>query len=105
MTMVLLAVPFALWMAVRVGRADPCGAVTTHLLDLFESERALRGDPWQLEPSHRAPSRPLTPEQAHWEMQRHRTCGTDLCPMKHAAFWTLVDAGQTIPDPRASRIV
>ncbi|WP_328410321.1 hypothetical protein [Nocardia sp. NBC_00403] len=101
-----------LWLAVRYllpwlldrDTAVPEGAV--HSVDILErvaAEGSLRTDSWQLEPSHRAPSDPYTPEQAHIAMQQHRDCGTDLCAAKHSAFWTLVDAGHAVPDARVER--
>ncbi|UGT63597.1 hypothetical protein [Nocardia asteroides] len=73
------------------------------ILDRVAAEGTLRSDSWQLEPTHRAPSMPYSPERAHAEMRRHRDCGTDTCAAKHAAFWTLVDDGQIVPDARAVR--
>lgn len=60
-------------------------------------------DSWLLEPSHRKPLDPYTLEQAHAVMQHHRECGTDICRAKHAAFWTLVDAGKLVTDGRVTR--
>lgn len=109
---VTAAAILALWGGIRYGLpplidrddAIPDGAVSSvDILDHVAAEDALRTDSWQVEPSHRAPSEPYTPEQAHAEMQRHCECGTDLCTAKYEAFWALVDAGHAVPDARAVR--
>jgi len=41
---------------------------------------------------HRAPSVPLTVEQAYVEMRNHVGCGVYRCPRKNAALWTLMGA-------------
>ncbi|MGW4773646.1 hypothetical protein ACWEO2_37120 [Nocardia sp. NPDC004278] len=98
----LLAV--VVWTVTRLPDTYPEGAITAaDILERVASEGTLRTDSWELEPSHRAPAEPYTPEQAHAEMQRHRECSTALCPAKHSAFWTLVDVGQAVPDARAVR--
>ncbi|MEU0503985.1 hypothetical protein [Nocardia sp. NPDC005998] len=82
----------------------PDGAISAaDILERVAAQGSLRTDSWELEPSHRAPAEPYTPEQAHAEMQRHRKCGTDLCPAKYSAFWTLVDAGRAVPGPGVTR--
>jgi hypothetical protein len=48
---------------------------------------------------HAAPERPLNVDEAHREMQRHRECRTDQCPLKAAARHTLIEAGHITPDP------
>jgi hypothetical protein len=84
--------------------AVPDGAIpAADILDRVAAQGSLRTDSWQLEPTHRAPDVPYTPDQAHAEMQRHRGCGTDRCEAKHTAFWALVDAGHAVPDSRAVR--
>ncbi|MCC3327392.1 hypothetical protein [Nocardia abscessus] len=47
---------------------------------------------------HEAPENPLSVAEAHWTMQRHKDCRTDLCPRKAAARQTLIDAGRMKPD-------
>ncbi|WP_327113456.1 hypothetical protein OHB12_31615 [Nocardia sp. NBC_01730] len=109
---VTAAAILALWCGIRYGlpylidrgEAIPDGAVSSvDILDRVAAEGTLRTDSWQLEPSHRAPTEPYTPERAHAEMQRHRECGTDICSAKYAAFWALADSGQIVPDARAVR--
>lgn len=46
---------------------------------------------------HAAPAEPLSVEQAHREMQRHRECSADRCPLKRAARDALVRAGRMVP--------
>ncbi|WP_329408290.1 hypothetical protein OG563_38745 [Nocardia vinacea] len=108
---VAIAVAFVWWAAVYLlpcvaDRDDsvPEGALpAAEILDRIAAEGTLCIDSWQLEPSHRAPEVPYTAEQAHAELQRHRECGTNLCAAKYEAFWTLVDAGHSVPDVRAVR--
>lgn len=47
---------------------------------------------------HDAPDDPFTVDEAHKTMQRHCGCLRDECPRKAAAYLTLVEAGQLIPD-------
>ena len=92
------------WILDHGGDAYPEGAIpAADILERVAMQGSLRTDSWQLEPSHRAPNVPYTPEQAHAEMRRHCECSTDHCAAKHLAFWTLVDAGHAIPDVRAVR--
>ncbi|WP_433202787.1 hypothetical protein ACQP1G_12905 [Nocardia sp. CA-107356] len=94
------------WLPYLIDRDDtiPDGAVSSvDILDRVTAEGTLRTDSWELEPSHRAPPEPYTPEQAHAEMRRHRDCRTDICLAKYAAFWTLADSGQIVADARAVR--
>lgn len=109
--LIILAVP-AGWWSIAYGlpwlidrdAAIPADAVhSADILDRVAAEGSLRTDSWQLEPSHRTPTAEYTPEQAHATMQQHRECTTDWCDAKHAAFWTLADAGLLIPDARAIR--
>jgi hypothetical protein len=105
------AIPIVWWSAVYLlprltDRDDtmPVGAVmSADILIRVATEGSLRTDSFQLEPSHRAPTDPYTPEQAHKAMQWHRECGTDICAAKHSALYTLVDAGLTVPDVRVVR--
>lgn len=105
------AVPIVWWSALYLlpwltDRDDtrPAGAVlSADILERVAAEGVLRTDSWQLEPTHRAPTDPFTPEQAHTAMQQHLECGTDRCAAKHAALWLLVDAGLTVPDERVVR--
>ncbi|MFI6366034.1 hypothetical protein ACIBG0_25135 [Nocardia sp. NPDC050630] len=95
---------FLPWLLDRGGEALPDGAIrAADILDRIGDDGSLRTDSWQLEPSHRAPAEGYTTEQAHKAMQRHRECATDMCPAKHSAFWTLVDAGRAVPDGRFQR--
>ncbi|WP_330253473.1 hypothetical protein OG874_02340 [Nocardia sp. NBC_00565] len=104
---VTAAAILALWCGIRFGLpylidrddAIPDGAVSSaDILDRVTAEGGLRTDSWQLEPSHRAPSQP-----SNAEIRRHRECGTDICSAKYAAFWTLADSGQIVPDARVLR--
>ncbi|GAA5051509.1 hypothetical protein [Nocardia callitridis] len=52
---------------------------------------------------HAAPEAPYSVEQAHRVMQVRIDCDTATCAAKHAAFWTVVDAGRATPDPRVER--
>lgn len=105
------AVPTVWWSALYLlprltDRDDtrPAGAVlSAEILERVAAEGVLRSDSWQLEPSHRAPTDPFTPEQAHTAMQQHRECATDDCAAKHAALGILIDAGLTVPDVRVVR--
>lgn len=49
-------------------------------------------------PSHAEPLRPLTVDEAHREMRRHRECDRRWCPRKAAAWQTLVEARKITPD-------
>jgi hypothetical protein len=91
------------WLIDRDDAMPDAAIPAADILDRVAAQGSLRTDSWQLEPSHRAPTEPYTPEQAHAVMQQHRECGTDRCDAKHAAFWTLVDAGHAVPDVRAVR--
>lgn len=51
---------------------------------------------------HEAPEHPLSVDEAHKIMQRHRGCRTDECPRKDSAWRTLIEAGHVKPDPRRS---
>lgn len=105
------AVPIVWWSAVYLlpwltdrDDAKPVGAVmSADILIRVAAEGTLRTDSWELEPSHRAPTDPYTPEQAHQTMQWHLECGTDVCAAKHAALGTLIDAGLTVLDVRVVR--
>ncbi|MEV6136523.1 hypothetical protein AB0L63_10795 [Nocardia sp. NPDC051990] len=95
---------FLPWVLDRGGDAYPDGAIpVADILERVAAQGSLSIDSWQLEPSHRAPTAPYSPVQAHAEMQRHRECATDLCAAKYSAFWCLVDAGEAVPDARAVR--
>ncbi len=85
------------------GRKPETVSAPPDILDVIAREGVLRSESWQLEPSHRAPLDPYTPEQAHAAMQQHVDCGTDICRAKYAAFWLLVDEGLVVPDARAVR--
>ncbi|MEV6323527.1 hypothetical protein AB0M45_20370 [Nocardia sp. NPDC051787] len=52
---------------------------------------------------HEAPDQPLTPEAAHYAMQRHASCPIDTCARKRAAHNALIEAGHIVPDPRNSK--
>jgi hypothetical protein len=105
------AVPIVYWSVVfllpRLTDRDdamPAGAVmSADILIRVAAEGTLRSDSWELEPSHRAPTVPFTPEQAHQTMQWHLECGTDNCAAKHAALGILIDAGLTVLDVRTVR--
>jgi hypothetical protein len=105
------AVPIVYWSVVFLlpwltDRDDtqPAGAVmSADILIRVATEGSLRTDSFQLEPSHRAPTDPYTPEQAHKAMQWHRECGTDVCAAKHSALGVLIDAGLTVLDVRTVR--
>ncbi|MFF0531274.1 hypothetical protein ACFYT3_23170 [Nocardia amikacinitolerans] len=49
---------------------------------------------------HEAPDEPPSVPEAHRTMQRHRTCRTEECPRKAAAFKVLMETGKVTPDPR-----
>lgn len=86
------------WRVTLHGDAYPDGAIpAADILSRVADEGSLRTDSWELELSHRAPSEPYTPEQAHAVTQQHRECGTDLCAAKHSAFWRLVDKARPYP--------
>lgn len=53
---------------------------------------------WPSTWTHDAPEQPLTADEAHHEMQVHRTCRLDGCARKAAAFQTLIEAGRVTPD-------
>ncbi|WP_054816883.1 hypothetical protein [Nocardia arizonensis] len=55
-------------------------------------------DIWPHSWTHDAPAEPLTADEAHHEMQVHRTCRLDGCARKTAAFRTLIEAGRVTPD-------
>lgn len=42
-------------------------------------------------------------EDAHATMQDHVECSIDSCQDKAFAYWTLVGAGQIVPDERVQR--
>lgn len=80
------------------GEGSPTPVRDRPFADLIAAEGRLRTESWQLEPDHRAPFAPLSPEQAHKYMQLHRGCTTEGCARKAAAFYTLVAAGRAKPD-------
>lgn len=88
----IVAVAFLLW-TVFVGL--PC--VLDRPVDVPGSE------PVAGRVCHAAPEVSYTPEEAHREMQVLINCDTVTCPAKHAAFWTVVDAGHATPDSRLVR--
>ncbi|WP_280371212.1 hypothetical protein [Nocardia wallacei] len=47
---------------------------------------------------HEAPDEPMTITEAHWTMQRHRSCDRGECPRKSMAYQLLVEAGRIRPD-------
>ncbi|MEV6432546.1 hypothetical protein [Nocardia sp. NPDC051463] len=101
---VLLLIFYVLPRALASDAATPDGAVPfAQIAECVAAEGSLRTDSWDLEPSHRAPTDPYTPEQAHMAMQQHRDCATDRCAAKHSAFWTLADEKCIVPDARAVR--
>ncbi|MGW4370790.1 hypothetical protein ACWEKT_34640 [Nocardia takedensis] len=55
-------------------------------------------DIWPPSWTHEAPAEPFTADEAHHEMQVHRTCRLDGCARKAAAFRTLIEAGRVTPD-------
>lgn len=69
--------------------ADPASAPSTD-----ESV----SDIWPHSWTHDAPAEPFTADEAHHEMQVHRTCRLDGCARKAAAFQTLIEAGRVTPD-------
>lgn len=94
----------AVYIAPYVGRNPaPPAPPPTDILDVIATEGVLRSDSWQLEPSHRAPTNPYTPEQAHTAWQQHLACSAERCRAKAAALRTLVDAGKLRLDIRAVR--
>ncbi|MEU0504039.1 hypothetical protein [Nocardia sp. NPDC005998] len=95
---------FLPWLLDHGGDAAPDGAIpAVDILKRVAAQYSPRADSWELEPSRRAPVEPYPPEQAHAETQRHRECGIELCPAKHSAFWTLVDAGPAVAGPGVVR--
>lgn len=55
-------------------------------------------DIWPHSWTHDAPDTPLAADEAHREMQIHRSCRLDECARKAAAFQTLIEAGRVTPD-------
>ncbi|WP_132369818.1 hypothetical protein [Nocardia alba] len=53
---------------------------------------------WPNSWTHDAPDRPFTADEAHREMQVHRSCRLDGCDRKAVAFRTLIEAGRVTPD-------
>ena len=53
---------------------------------------------WPYSWTHDAPDQPFTADEAHREMQVHRTCRLDGCDRKADAFQTLIQAGRVTPD-------
>lgn len=53
---------------------------------------------WPYSWTHDAPDRPFTADEAHREMQVHRSCRLDGCDRKAVAFQTLIEAGRVTPD-------
>lgn len=53
---------------------------------------------WPHSWTHDAPDQPFTADEAHREMQVHRSCRLDGCGRKAVAFQTLIDAGRVTPD-------
>jgi hypothetical protein len=67
----------------------------------LRSEQPTRGPDDRSRPvssPHAAPERPLSVDEAHREMQRHRECRADQCQRKAAARQTLITAGHMKPD-------
>ncbi|MFF0487870.1 hypothetical protein ACWDSJ_19430 [Nocardia sp. NPDC003482] len=58
---------------------------------------------WPLGWPHEAPEEPLSVNEAHLTMQRHRGCLREECPRKRAAYQTLVEAGRIRPDSGRTR--
>ncbi|MEV6660622.1 hypothetical protein [Nocardia fluminea] len=48
---------------------------------------------------HTAPRHPITVEEAHTLMQRHRSCALVGCPAKREAYLLLVDRRIIVPRP------
>ncbi|ATL66065.1 hypothetical protein [Nocardia terpenica] len=63
-----------------------------------EDARAADAGLWPNGWPHEAPDRPLSVNEAHKTMQRHRGCRADGCPRKELAWWTLIEAGMVKPD-------
>ena len=53
---------------------------------------------WPIGWPHEAPEGPMSVNEAHAAMQRHRSCRRDECPRKRAAYQALVEAGRIRPD-------
>jgi hypothetical protein len=51
-------------------------------------------------PDHAAPRAELGVEAAHRAMREHSDCRAFRCPLKYAAYWTLVYEGRIVPDQR-----
>ncbi len=58
---------------------------------------------WPIGWPHEAPERPLSVNEAHLTMQRHRGCLREECPRKQAAYQALVEAGRIRPDSSRAR--
>jgi hypothetical protein len=79
-----------------------------HAADLLErvaAEDSADTDTWPIGYTHQAPTRPLTTDQSHREMQWHRECHLEDCDRKRAAFKTLYIAGEIVPDARSEQYV
>lgn len=50
---------------------------------------------------HEAPDQPLSAPEAHQAWQAHKPCKLDACARKRAAYRTLVELGDIVPDERA----
>ena len=63
-----------------------------------EDSRAADSGLWAHGWPHEAPDRPLSVDEAHTTMQRHRGCRAQDCPRKDAARRALIAAGRMKPD-------
>ncbi len=50
---------------------------------------------------HEAPDQPFSGPEAHQAWQGHTPCTLDACARKRAAYRTLVELGEIVPDERA----
>lgn len=73
------------------------------ILDRIAAEHADEGMPSPVL-EHIAPREPISEDQAHTLMQRHRACSLVTCPAKLTAYTLLVDRGLINPHPPHGRL-
>lgn len=77
--------------------ADRAAAVAMIAAEDDLLDRTVLVDGWP----HEAPDAAFSAPGAHQAWQRHRTCKLGICARKRAAYRTLVELGEIIPDERA----
>lgn len=73
------------------------------MTEIVDPAAEIRSGIWAPGWPHEAPDEPFTRREAHAAMQSHIDCDTLTCARKRAAWDTLVELGEIVPDTGRTR--